>query len=106
MTAPQKPLVEKVARAISQWMNGDMLPSPPDWERMRESTRGAYRNQAQAALDACVAEELAAALRDARLPIASLVMLSPMPGVGYLPQHPELLTRIDTLLAKIDGGAS
>ena len=45
------------------------------------------------------AEEILATLRDARPVVASLLMLLE-PGVGYLPRHPELLTRMDALLAK------
>ena len=56
------PLVEKVARALSQWMNAARLPTPPNWERLQEATRQAYRDQARAALDACHAEEMLEAL--------------------------------------------
>jgi hypothetical protein len=45
-------MVEKVAKAISQWMNCERLPHPPKWERLQESTRRAYREQAQAAIEA------------------------------------------------------
>ena len=58
------PLVETVAKAISQWMNGARLPSPPNWERLQEATRQAYREQAQAAIDACHVTEIETALRD------------------------------------------
>ena len=54
MTAtPKQQLVERVAVAISQWMNCKKLPHPPTWVRLQESTREAYREQAQAAVAAC-----------------------------------------------------
>ena len=72
MTGPHGPLVEKVAMAISQWMNGSRLPSPPNWGRLQESTRQAYREQAQAAIDACHAEEMATVLRSAHAHVQEL----------------------------------
>ena len=51
-TTLEQTLEERVARALSQWMNGTRLPAPPNWERLQESTRRAYREQAQAAIAA------------------------------------------------------
>lgn len=56
--------VERVAMAISQWMNCEKLPQPPRWDRLQEATRQAYRDQARAAiLAADDAEALVAELQ-------------------------------------------
>jgi hypothetical protein len=95
MIAPNSKLVESVARAISQWMNGKKLPVPPNWERLQESTRLAYLDQAQAALDACRAEELADALRQMRREYGVVLSVSGL-----------TLVTVDKLLAKMDSGAA
>jgi hypothetical protein len=51
------PLVERVAMAISRWMNGKRLPQRPHWERLLESTRQAYLEQAEAAIAVIVEPE-------------------------------------------------
>lgn len=96
MTAPT-PLVESVARAISQWMNGARLPSPPNWDRLQEATRQAYLDQAQAALDACHVEELESALRDL------LAAMQSLPVVILTGPIVDAVEASRTVLAKLDG---
>jgi hypothetical protein len=99
MIAPKQQLVEKVARAISQWMNGQMLPCPPNWDRLQESTRGAYRNQAQAALDACHAEELRDLLKSLMGEFGFVV-----PAKEW--EERDLFETARALLAKLEGQPS
>lgn len=77
--------VERVAIAISQWMNCEKLPQPPRWDRLQEATRQAYRNQARAALHAADdAEALVAKLekRKTEYPTHVTTMLQSWYGYG------------------------
>jgi hypothetical protein len=58
------PLVERVAKALCPWVYGKKRPQPVDfiWTMLIDDQRDAYRKQAQAALDACGAEEMREAL--------------------------------------------
>jgi hypothetical protein len=96
-------LVEKVARALSQWMNGARLPSPPNWERLQESTREVYREQAQAALHASHAEELRRELAQSATELVSAADLVSAFGLqGMASIFTDAAARNRALLAKLD----
>lgn len=101
--APHSSLAKRVAIALSQWMNCKKLPQPPIWERLQESTRGAYLDQAQAALDACHAEEM-------RQVIELLVYAKDMKErsgdtPAYQAKKAEGWSRARSLLSKLESGA-
>ncbi len=63
--APQSPLVRRVAVAICPWVDRRKQAHPPEvvWENLTPESQTAYLEQAQAALDACHAEEMIEALK-------------------------------------------
>ncbi|HEX4611120.1 MAG TPA: hypothetical protein VH092_23215 [Urbifossiella sp.] len=81
-------MVEKVAKAISQWMNCERLPHPPNWERLQESTRRAYRVQAQAAI-AAMGEPPISSGAEAR---GAEGVQPPSPAIHVWKDHPDVTT--------------
>ena len=98
MTAPDSKLVEQVAMAISQWMNGKKLHEVPNWERLQESPRQAYRDQARAALAACHAGEM----RDTLVKMTrQLKAVEPRYS-----RDDAVIAEAEALLARLDGEAA
>ena len=103
-TAPHLPIVEQVAVALCSWLNGNKRPEQPEaiWAALTEEQKVAYREQAQAAIEACNAEEMRRAVVQSAIELETASELVAAHGLdGMSGIFSDAATRNRTLFTKL-----